>query len=214
MEKLLLVLAPHTDDGELGCGGTVTKLIDQGYRAVSVAFSAAEESVPAGFPKDILRKEVVQATSKLGILPADCLTLHFSVRKFPEMRQEILEEMVRLNREYQPDLVFLPSIRDTHQDHLTIAQEGFRAFKKTNMLAYEAPWNHLEFQNTCFQVLSDKQLDRKIEALSCYESQKHRSYVTAEFVKSLATVRGAQINQRYAEVFEAVRMIWKGDNRL
>lgn len=207
MGKIVLVLAPHTDDGELGCGGSVTKLIQQGYRAVYVAFSAAEQSVRPEFPRDILRKEVVAATGVLGIKKEDCLALHFAVRTFPEKRQEILDEMIKLNKEYKPDLVFLPSIHDTHQDHLTIAQEGFRALKKTTMLAYEAPWNNLDFRTTYFQILSEEHLQTKINALACYKSQMHRSYATEEFIRSLAVTRGTQIGERYAEVFEVVRMV-------
>ena len=51
--KKVLVLAPHTDDGELGCGGFITKLIENNVEVFYVAFSTAEESVPPGFPKDI-----------------------------------------------------------------------------------------------------------------------------------------------------------------
>ena len=51
----VLVLAPHTDDGELGCGGTIHQLISHGKRVIYVAFSTCEESVPEGFPKDILK---------------------------------------------------------------------------------------------------------------------------------------------------------------
>lgn len=207
MEKIVLVLAPHTDDGELGCGGSVKKLIARGYRAVYVAFSAAEQSVLPEFPKDILRREVVAATSVLGIKKADCLVLNFAVRTFPEKRQEILDSMIRLNREYKPDLVFLPSIHDTHQDHLTVAEEGFRAFKKTTMLGYEAPWNNLEFRTTYFEVLEEEHVEAKIQSLKCYHSQMHRSYATEEFIRSLAVTRGTQIGQHYAEVFEVVRMI-------
>ena len=58
----VLVLAPHTDDGELGLGGTINKLILAGNKVTYVAFSTAEESVPEGFPKDILKTEVRNAT--------------------------------------------------------------------------------------------------------------------------------------------------------
>ena len=51
--KNVLVLAPHTDDGELGCGGFIAKLIELGSKVTYAAFSTAEESVPEGFPKDI-----------------------------------------------------------------------------------------------------------------------------------------------------------------
>lgn len=207
MEKVVLVLAPHTDDGEFGCGGTIVKLISQGCRIVYAAFSAAEQSVLPQFPRDILRHEVLEATSTLGIKANDCLVFDFPVRKFPEYRQDILEKMVLLNKEYRPDMVFLPSMNDTHQDHLVIAQEGFRAFKKTSMYGYEVPWNNLDFRTTCFFVIDETQLQTKINALECYRSQQHRSYATAEFIRSLAITRGAQISQPFAEVFEVIRLI-------
>ena len=65
--KNVYVLAPHTDDGELGAGGTIAKLIDLGANIFYFAFSTAEESVPNELPKNILKKEVVSATNKLGI---------------------------------------------------------------------------------------------------------------------------------------------------
>ncbi|MGB7183753.1 MAG: PIG-L deacetylase family protein, partial [Burkholderiaceae bacterium] len=141
--RTALVLAPHTDDGEIGCGGTIAKLSRTGTRVVYVAFSAAEESVGEKWPRDILRREVKEATSVLGIADDDCLVLDFQVRKFPELRQQILDAMIRLNETYQPEVVFIPSPHDTHQDHQTIAQEGFRAFKRTTLLGYEVPWNNL-----------------------------------------------------------------------
>jgi len=209
VQKKILILAPHTDDGEFGCGGTIAKLINEGYRAIYVAFSAAEQSVLPPFPRDILRYEVKDATSILGIQPEDCLVLDFDVRYFPEQRQKILDKMIELSKEYQPEMVFLPSIHDTHQDHEVISQEGFRAFKKTTMLGYEVPWNNLEFRTSCFYVLNEEELNTKITALQCYKSQQHRSYATEEFIRSLAITRGTQIGQRYAEVFEVIRMIHK-----
>lgn len=203
----ILVLAPHTDDGEFGCGGTIARYAAQGARVIYVAFSAAEQSVLPYLPRDILRTEVLKATAELGIAKEDCLVLDFEVRRFPELRQQILDKMIELNAIYQPDMVFLPSANDTHQDHQIIAQEGFRAFKRTTMLGYEVPWNNLDFRTSCFVDLSDEYLNKKISALQMYESQKHRTYADAEFIQSLAVTRGVQIGKRYAETFEVVRWV-------
>jgi N-acetylglucosamine malate deacetylase 1 len=206
-KKTVLVLAPHTDDGEFGCGGTISKLASQGSRVIYAAFSAAEQSVLPHLPKDILRHEVKTATQTLGVRPEDCLVFDFEVRKFPEQRQAILDTMIRIGKDYQPNMVFLPSPNDTHQDHNVIAHEGFRAFKRTTMLGYEIPWNNLEFRTSCFFSLSPEQISKKIKALKCYQSQVHRSYASEEFLKSLAITRGTQIGEKYAEVFEVIRWI-------
>lgn len=203
----ILVLAPHTDDGEFGCGGAIARYTAQGSRVIYAAFSAAEQSVLPHLPRDILRTEVRQATAALGIKPEDCLVFDFEVRRFPELRQPILDRLIELNRTYKPDIVFLPSVNDTHQDHQTIAQEGFRAFKQTTMLGYEVPWNNLDFRTTCFVDIGEEFLDIKIKALGMYQSQRHRSYANAEFIRSLALTRGVQIGKRYAEVFEVVRWV-------
>lgn len=206
-EKTILILAPHTDDGEFGCGATIAKYVSQGSRAIYAAFSAAEQSVLPHLPRDVLRTEVRKATSVLGIADEDCLVFDFEVRRFPELRQKILDKMIELNNKYKPDVVFLPSANDTHQDHQTIAQEGFRAFKRTTMLGYEVPWNNLDFRTSCFIEISDKQLETKIRAIQMYESQSHRSYASTEFIRSLALTRGVQIGKRYAETFEVVRWV-------
>lgn len=203
----ILILAPHTDDGEFGCGGTIARYVSEGARAIYVAFSAAEQSVLPHLPSNILRTEVRQATAELGVAGEDCLVLDFEVRRFPELRQQILDKMIELNREFNPDMVFLPSANDTHQDHQTIAQEGFRAFKRTTMLGYEVPWNNLDFRTSCFFDIGDKHLEKKIRAIGMYESQRHRTYANAEFIRSLALTRGVQIGKRYAEAFEVVRWV-------
>lgn len=205
----VLVLAPHTDDGEFGCGATIAKFVKEGRRVIYAAFSAAEQSVLPHLPSDILRTEVREATSLLGIKHEDCLILDFEVRRFPENRQSILDQMIKLQSIYNPDLVLLPSSHDTHQDHQTISQEGFRAFKKTTMLGYEVPWNNLEFRTNCFISFSEDLLKKKIAALNVYESQKHRSYANAEFIRSLAVTRGVQIGKSFAECFEVIRWVIK-----
>lgn len=202
-----LVLAPHTDDGEFGCGGTMARLSAQGCRVIYAAFSAAEQSVLPHLPRDILRTEVVEATAELGVAPEDCLVFDFEVRRFPEFRQAILDQMIALNRRFKPDVVFLPSVNDTHQDHHTIAHEGFRAFKRTTMLAYEVPWNNLDFRTSSFVAFNQSCLERKVAAVGQYRSQAGRPYADPEFLRSLATIRGVQVGSAYAETFEVVRWI-------
>lgn len=202
----ILVLAPHTDDGELGLGGTIRYLVELGKKVTYVAFSTAQQSVPEGFPKDILKTEVKRATAKLGILPENLLIYNYEVRKLGYVRQEILEELIRLRKSNDFDLVFMPSLHDIHQDHTTIAQEGVRAFKNTTLLGYELIWNNLTFNTQCFVQLEKRHIEAKIEALKEYESQGARDYLSDEFIFSLAKARGVQAGCSYAEAFEVVRL--------
>jgi LmbE family N-acetylglucosaminyl deacetylase len=127
--KRILVLAPHTDDGEFGCGGTITRFVEEGDDVYYAAFSTAEKSVPPKFPANILEREVRLGTCVLGIRPENLLVYKYEVRCLPQARQEILEELVRLKAEINPDTIFIPSSQDLHQDHQTVYTEGLRAFK-------------------------------------------------------------------------------------
>ena len=206
-KKNILILAPHTDDGELGAGGTIHRFIQEGRTVHYVAFSTAEESVPDGFPSNILSEEVTRATSSLGIPKSNLIIHGFTVRKLNFVRQEILEILVKLKKDINPDLVFLPSLNDIHQDHTTIAQEGLRAFKDTSILGYELLWNNLKFDTTCFIKLSEINVEAKYRALQEYQSQAHRDYMSKEFIYSHAITRGVQARDKYAEAFEVIRWI-------
>lgn len=203
----VLVLAPHTDDGELGCGGTISRMVEEGREVYYAAFSTAAESVPPPFPPDILEKEVRQGTKVLGIPVANLLVYKYKVRHLPHMRQEILEELVRMKREIDPGTVFLPSAQDLHQDHQTVHIEGLRAFKTVTVLGYELPWNNLSFDYRHFCVLTRAHVETKIAALRCYQSQQHRPYTQEEFIWSWARTRGGQIMVEYAEAFDVLRWV-------
>ncbi len=205
--KRILILAPHTDDGEFGCGGSIAKFLEDDADIYYAAFSTAKESVPPGMPENILEIEVKEATKRLGIKAENLLIYGLTVRKLNYVRQDLLEEMVRLKRELNPDLVFMPSPHDLHQDHNTVAMEGQRAFKQTTILAYEIPWNHINFETRSFIRLEKRHIEKKIYALDAYNSQKMRKYASKEFIMSLATTRGVQIGCDYAECFEVIRYI-------
>ena len=93
----ILVLAPHTDDGELGLGASLSRFSSEGRNLVYVVFSTCEQSLPTGYAADSLVHECRKATEILGI--KDTRIFNFEVRKFPSFRQEILEALVSLKKE-------------------------------------------------------------------------------------------------------------------
>jgi LmbE family N-acetylglucosaminyl deacetylase len=205
--KRVLVLSPHIDDGEFGCGGSVARLSREGCEVYYAAFSTAEASVPPGYPPNILETEVREATQHLQIAPERLIIYRYAVRTLSQHRQEILEEMVRLKRDLSPEMVFLPCSHDLHQDHETITREGLRAFRNGTLLGYEMPRNNITFTAQAFMALSEDDLSRKIRALKCYESQKFRGYTDERYVRALALTRGVQIGVDLAESFEVLRWV-------
>ncbi len=206
-KKNVLVLSPHTDDAEIGCGGTISYLIERGKQVSVAVFSFCEESIPDGFPQNILSKEMASSMNTLGVQEKNIIPYEYNVRHFPEHRQDILDNLIALRNSIQPDLIIMPSIQDIHQDHQVIAQEGLRAFKYTSLLGYDMPWNTFRQDHTFFVPLHEKHLENKLRALNYYQSQKQRPYMTRDAIMGLAKMRGLQINNEFAEAFHVIRWI-------
>jgi N-acetylglucosamine malate deacetylase 1 len=202
-EKTILVLAPHPDDGEFGCGGTIAKYLADGFEVHYAVFSSCKQSIPDGLPPDTLEKELRVASEILRIHQVHLFD--YDVRYFSYHRQEILEDMVKLRRALQPWLVLAPASTDIHQDHQTIHNEAKRAFKHSNMLGYELPWNNIVMTTTFFTALTEEHMESKIKAVMSYKSQGFRAYYSEEFIRSLAFTRGTQIGVKYAEAFEVLK---------
>ncbi|MGB3008521.1 MAG: PIG-L deacetylase family protein [Chitinophagaceae bacterium] len=203
----ILILAPHTDDGELGCGGTIARFCAEGKEVYYAAFCLCSKSLPANLPPDTLPNECKTATAILGIKPSNLILFNYEVRELPQSRQRILEELLQLNKQLNPDIVFLPASSDVHQDHQVINQEGLRAFKNTTFAGYELPWNNYSFKTNFFIRLSASELTKKTTALKAYQSQSQRNYMQEDFIRSLAKVRGVQCNSEFAEAFEIYKLI-------
>ena len=205
--KRALVLAPHTDDGEFGCGGTMARLVEAGTDVRYVAFSIATKSLPEGFPPDTLAREVREATAEIGI-PESGLTVHdFEVRTFPERRQEILELLIALWEEWTPTP---SSCRASATSTRTTRWSPPRACARSSgrrVLGYEIPWNNFNFDHQAYVGLEERHVERKVAALERYASQQHRNYANPEYVWSLARTHGINVNRDYAEVFEVYRIV-------
>ena len=208
--RKILVLSPHTDDGEIAAGGAIVRFIEERKNVCYVAFSSCEASIPQDFPSDTLKVECEASTKILGIVSERVTLLNYEVRTFPSHRQEILEDMVKLNEEIKPDLVLVPSSSDLHQDHQVIHNEALRAFKMSSSIwGYEHPWNNLTFTTDVFVKLEERHVAKKVEALSQYKSQDFRPYFDEKYIRALAYTRGAQVDFAYAEAFELVRLLVK-----
>ena len=201
----ILVLSPHPDDGEIGCGGTISRFIQEGKTVYHALFCAAENVGLEVVSKDLRYEEFDRANNALGISPHGRLHYDFTHRRLSDDRQKILRIMLDFKDMFNPDLVLLPCPNDIHQDHKVISEEGIRAFKKTNLWGYEMLWNNLSFNTHTFVKLELRHVIKKEAAIHEYKSQKHRDYFNNDFVSNLARARGIQIGFEYAEVFEHIR---------
>jgi LmbE family N-acetylglucosaminyl deacetylase len=208
--RRVLILSPHTDDAELGCGGTIVRLVASGAEVWMAAFSLAKESLPLGSAPDRLHGEFLCAAKTLGVDLQRTFVYDYPVRHFSEQRQKLLDQLVEIRRKVLPHVVFVTSSTDVHQDHQVLHNEALRTFKDNTLWGYELPWNSLNFSAQAFVILGKEHLDRKRAALQAYQSQieLQRPYFAPEFIEGLARVRGMQIRAEYAEAFEVIRVKW------
>jgi LmbE family N-acetylglucosaminyl deacetylase len=199
--KRILLVGPHPDDIEYGCGGTVAKY-SRGNEVSSVIFAPClEDPLNAG-----ILEEYEKAMRLLGVrkimkqeLPRDKLELH---------SQEIRNILHDLKIKLDPQVVMCPSVGDLHQDHRIVGDCCLTVFRDTaTILAYEITRSTRDFSPTLFVELSNEDMQKKLRALRFYETQHRRSYFKPSAFKALAIVRGCQVNTKYAEAFEIKRMI-------
>jgi len=195
--KKALILSPHTDDAELGCGGTISKMVEDGWNVHVIYFSAVGDRYPN------LAEEAANSGKILGVSHE---ILDFETRFFPRDRQAILQALYDHSREKNYDIVFTPTTTDIHQDHGVVTSEAKRAFRNCTLLGYELPWNNLEVTLNCFITLEERHVKKKILALECYDSQKHNPYFNEKFFRSVVKMRGIQLAKDYAEGFETIKM--------
>ena len=168
----VLAIGAHYDDVELGCGGTIMRLIDSGHEVYYLGFSDIGS-------KD-LKHECLCSVAELGIKNIELL--EFPSRFFHTQRQAILELLCERKRQIQPDIIFTHGSFDCHQDHQVIHQESKRAFKGLTMFGYNHIWNVVsQVKHISFSIDTPK----KIRALRNYKSQQHREYFDPEYIEAM-----------------------------
>ena len=154
-----------------------------------------------------MREECIRSLKIIGVDEDNVSILDFPRRYFPRHRQDILQTLYDLHEKENFDIVFTPSTKDLHQDHSVVTQEALRIFKQSTILGYELPWNHIDFTENCFVSIEESHLDKKLDALAQYVSQRKHHYFSPQYVRSLAITRGGQIAMPYAESFELIKYV-------
>lgn len=193
---MILVLSSHPDDAELGAGGTLAHIQEEKVGFCFTAHSAFHHLLP----------EMKNAWEilKIGYLPDH--DQNFKHREFN--RQHVLDMLIRLREEFKPKLVFTHSSFDCHQDHKVIYEESVRAFKHCTILGYNLEWNNVgnaDFRH--YKSLPFSAVEKKLQALACYESQSHRTYFDKEYQYAQMIFNGQKIDSLYAEKFEIIRWV-------
>ena len=204
--RIVLAVGAHPDDIELGCAGTLALAQSKGAEVHEITFSACTDEAPPG--REGERRD--QALRASGVLGTKARVLDFPNRRFPEHRDEIMEEMARLQEGIRPTIVLTPFLEDPHQDHSAVAQATIRTFRRNETIVqYEIlRYGSHTFTPNVFVDITGT-LDRKIAALREYRTQfERRAYFDEESFRSLARTRGAQGGLRYAEGFVAYKIYW------
>lgn len=190
----ILAISPHPDDAEFGCGATLCKYTKSGHIVHNLIF----------FDDFILKTEAERASRKIGTLP---IFIYMVGRHYNEHRQEILQIMYDINQECVPDIVFIPSTTDVHQDHKVITEEAIRAFKESTVLGYNQPWNQTFITTNYFVPIESNETEAKLSALSQYHSRLHLPYFDKEYQLSILRGNGMKIRTNESEAFETIRVI-------
>ena len=202
----ILVFGAHPDDIEIGMGGTVSKLAGLGYD-VNMIIATLPNFVKTD-TKEQRRTEAILSAKVLGSKTTEFLDLSPDEivfgRKFVTKIDEIINK-------YKPETVFTQWIGDSHQDHQILTKAVTAASRDlNNVFMYETtiPGGLTEnaFRPQLYVDIS-KTLEKKTNALSCFDSQKIRcGHLWIDAIVGRCSYRGYQINTKYAEAFEIIKV--------
>ena len=199
----LLLLGAHSDDIEIGSGGTILRFLERFPGAVVywVVFSAVPE-----------RAVEAQESAKLflsGIAESHVMVKDFRESYFPYEGGQIKGFFEELKGLVDPDLVLTHFREDLHQDHRTISSLTWNTFRNQTVLEYEIPKYDGDLgRPSVFVPLSADTCERKIRYLMrAFRSQTQRPWFTEDTFRSLLRLRGVEAHEKYAEAFHLRKLV-------
>ena len=203
--KTVLCLGCHSDDIEIGCGGTILKLLRE-QPEVSVRWV-----VMSGEGKRASESEA-SAKRFLGDAAQHQVQVEsFRDRYFPTQAEAIKDFIHAVAAEVNPDLVFTHRLEDRHQDHRLVAELTWNAFRNHLIFEYEiAKYEGDLGQPNVFVPLEKELCEAKIDiTYECFQSQQDKPWFTRETFSSLMRLRGVECNapSGYAEAFHCRKMV-------
>jgi LmbE family N-acetylglucosaminyl deacetylase len=201
----LLCLGAHSDDLEIGCGGTLLKLLDRhpGLRVHWVVFSSDEQRA---------REANESAIAFLaGAKSVEITIKAFRNGYFPYVADRIKDDFEALKRNVAPDLIFTHHENDAHQDHRLISQLTWNTFRSHLILEYEIPKYDGDLgRPNVFSCLDEASSQRKIDIImQCFESQRDKQWFDADLFRALLRLRGMESDSptRLAEAFYCRKLV-------
>lgn len=202
----MLCLGAHSDDIEIGCGGTILKLIQDvpNVEIVWVVFSAEGK-----------RKLEALASAKRfvqGVKQHKIIIKAFRGSHFPYQGATIKRAFESLKRSYCPDLILTHCRGDLHQDHRVINELTWNSFRDHLILEYEIPKYDADLGAPNLFVHLDKatsQTKTRI-LLECFKTQRGKQWFTEDTFFSLLRIRGVESNapEKYAEAFYCRKLVF------
>jgi LmbE family N-acetylglucosaminyl deacetylase len=200
--KRVLFLGAHPDDIELGCGALLHNIVTK-TEVLCVTLSDNQKNPDL----QNVKNEHLESMKVLGV-PADKIIFGpFATRVFPDSRQEILEYFRQLRGDFKPDLIFTHSRQDVHQDHNTMTDEALRAFRGITVLGFDVVRSSHGFFPHFLVEVTEEDVNKKIEALSKYETYRDRYYFNNELTRSIMVRHGALAERPFAEGFDILRIV-------
>jgi LmbE family N-acetylglucosaminyl deacetylase len=203
----VLALGAHPDDLEIGCGGTLSRLRNEGHNILAITFTEGEKGLSRHTRRSGERvTETRKAMKTLGSIRTMCYSLPDT--KLSDHIAKIIDIIEEIVEQFEPDLVFTHTSKDVHQDHRAVHEATIVAMqnKTCSILCYENCRTDSSF-NPSFFVNLDGVVDKKITALKRHKTQNGKPYLTPDIILANAIFRGSQARLKLAEAFEINRMV-------
>ena len=200
MSRNILAIGAHPDDVELGCAGTLRKHVLENDKVFIIVASLGEKS---GDDKE-RHKEAMKSAKLIGASEIYFLNLEDTNVKHDGTTVSILDKYMN---EIKPEIVYVHSTKDYHQDHEAISKSTLSASRqmKNSVVLYESPSTTIEFKPTAYNDISDV-FKFKLACIEQYISQGEKEYMEGQAIIGLANSRGNVIGVEFAEAFEVARL--------